>query len=53
MIELLLLVLIIALVAGAVGGPRIYRRRPTRVVYDDPVVDDVYDAPVRRRRRFF
>jgi hypothetical protein len=51
--DLLLLLLIIALVAVALGGPRAYRRRPTRVVYDDPVVEDAYyDAPVRRRRFF-
>ncbi|MFN2608345.1 MAG: hypothetical protein ABR511_10740 [Acidimicrobiales bacterium] len=52
--ELLLLILVIALVAGAVGGPRLYSRRPGRVVYDDrPVVEEVVEEPVVRRRRFF
>ncbi len=52
--DLLLLLLIVALIAFALGGPRFYRRRPAPVVYDDdPVVYDEYDAPVRRRRRFF
>ena len=52
--ELLLLILIVALIAAALGGPRFTRRRATPVAYDDePVVYDEYDAPVRRRRFFW
>ena len=51
--ELLLLILIVALIAAAVGGPRAYRRRPIPVVYaDDPVLVEEYERPVRPRRFF-
>ncbi len=54
--ELLVLLLIIFLIAAAVGRVgrgrlgRGYYRRPARPVYDDEVV---YDEPVPRRRRWF
>lgn len=51
--ELLLLILIVALIFAAIGGPRGYRRRPAPIVYDDdPVVYEEYERPVRRRRSF-
>jgi hypothetical protein len=49
--ELLVLLLIIFLIAAAVGRlGRGYYRRPVRPVYDDEVV---YEEPVPRRRRWF
>jgi hypothetical protein len=51
--ELLVLLLIVFLIAAALGGigrGRGFYRRPARPVYDDEVV---YEEPVPRRRRFF